>query len=135
MWAGVRQRFSAFHKELLLTPDQESDGLVKQGGVRAKLQEMYYPGGDPDPAGFMVGSWGKGTQVRPPRDVDVFFVLPSNVYYRFEERAGNKQSALLQELKEKLLEKYPQTDMRGDGQVVMVKFNTLMVEIVPAFLT
>jgi Second Messenger Oligonucleotide or Dinucleotide Synthetase domain len=135
MWMGVRQRFSALHHDLLLTGDQETDGLIKQAGVRAKLQEVYYPGGDMDPAGFMVGSWGKGTQVRPPRDVDAFFVLPFDVYQRFEQRTGNKQSALLQEIKEKLVDKYPQTDMRGDGQVVMVKFNTLMVEIVPAFLT
>jgi SMODS domain-containing protein len=123
MWIGVRQRFTAFHKELLLTQDQIDDGLTKQWGVRSKLQEAYYPNGDPE--GFMVGSWGKGTQVRPPRDVDVFFVLPYDVYYRFEQRSGNKQSALLQEIKEKLLDKYPQTDMRGDGQVVMVKFKRL----------
>jgi hypothetical protein len=120
---------------LLLTKDQEEDGLIKQYGVRSKLQEVYYPEGDPDPSGFMVGSWGKGTQVRPPKDVDAFFVLPAEVYHKFNDRAGNKQSALLQDIKEALLDRYPQTDMRGDGQVVMVKFNTLMVEIVPAFLT
>jgi SMODS domain-containing protein len=80
-----------------------------------------------------VGSWGKGTQVRPPRDSDVLFILPDNDFYRFEQRAGNRQSQLLQEVKEVLVDKYPTTRMRGDGQIVVVAFNTYQIEVVPAF--
>jgi hypothetical protein len=62
------------------------------------------------------------------------FVLPYSAYERFAKYTGNKQSALLQEVKAVLQVTYPQTDMRGDGQVVMVRFNTFNVEVVPAFL-
>src|SRR3712207_8104877 len=41
--------------------------------------------------GFLVGSWGKGTQLRPPNDVDLFTILPWEDYVRFDQRAGNKQ--------------------------------------------
>jgi hypothetical protein len=59
--------------------------------------------------------------------------LPAEVYWRFEVRQGNKQSQLLQEVKGTLLNTFPQTDMRGDGQVVVVPF-ALPIEVVPAFL-
>lgn len=133
MWIGVRERFRRFHVDLNLTKDQLDDGYGKQLGVRQSLQRAYYDQSTDNPPGFMVGSWGKGTQVRPSQDVDVFFVLPSEVYHRINQVSGNKQSALLQEVKTKLQVTYPQSNMRGDGQVVIVGFNTISVEIVPVF--
>ena len=64
----------------------------------------------------------------------MFFVLPSQVYYRFQLTRGNRQSALLQEVKRVLQLTYPNTELRGDGQVVIVGFYGMNVEVVPAFL-
>ena len=80
-----------------------------------------------------MGSWGKETQRRPPADVDLFFEMPADEFARFNALAGNKQSALLQEVKGVLQDKWGQTDIRGDGQVVQVNFNSLTLEIVPVF--
>lgn len=82
---------------------------------------------------MLVGSWGKHTRVRPPRDIDILFELPYSVYERFGTYVGNKQSAILQEVKSVLLKTYSNTDMSGDGQVVAVRFSTFSVEVVPAF--
>lgn len=134
MWIGVRQRFAAFAADLHLTNDQLSDGWTKHVNVGRSLQRAYYGNNDGDyHPGFMVGSWGKSTQVRPPNDLDAFFILPLAVKERLDQRVGNIQSALLQEVKDALLVTFPQTSMRGDGQVVSVAFNTLTVEIVPVF--
>jgi hypothetical protein len=133
MWIGVRQRFQRFHEDLLLTRDQIEDGLTKQLGVRQSLQRAYYDRSTDTPPGFVVGSWGKGTGVRPPLDVDVFFELPVAVYHRINGNVGNVQSQLLQEIRSHLVQTYRQTNMRGDGQVVTVGFNTIAVEVVPAF--
>jgi hypothetical protein len=65
--------------------------------------------------------------------VDVLFRLPDAVYHRFEQRIGNKQSQLLQEVKAVLLKSFPNTDVRGDGPVVKVPFKSYDVELVPAF--
>lgn len=65
--------------------------------------------------------------------MDIFFELPTDVYHRIEGNSGNKQSILLQEVRGWLQQTYPQTAMRGDGQVVTVNFNTIAVEVVPAF--
>ncbi len=133
MWAGVRQRFRRFHEDLNLSKDQIDDGLGKQHGVRQSLHRTYYDESTESPCGFIVGSWGKGTVVAPPSDIDIFFELPTEVYHRIEAYQGNKQSALLQEVRAHLLETYSQTNMRGDGQVVIVGFNSITVEVVPTF--
>jgi hypothetical protein len=44
--------------------------------------------------------------VRPPRDIDLYFLLPPAVYHRFDNYIFvNRQSALLQEVRNVLLAK------------------------------
>lgn len=132
-WVAVRQRFERFHETILLTPAQQLDGYRKRAGVVSCLNRHYHGSTSDTDNSFFIGSWGKNTAVRPPRDVDVYFLLPPAVYQRFQSHFYNKQSSLLQEVKGVLGITYPNTDMRGDGQVVMVKFDTYSVEVVPAF--
>lgn len=133
MWIGVLKRFQQFNDELKLTDVQFKDGNTKHHGVRECLNSHYYGSQSEITNSFLIGSWGKLTQVRPPRDVDLYFELPVEVYNRFQSYSGNKQSALLQEVKKVLQRTYSATDMSGDGQVVIVRFNTINVEVVPAF--
>ena len=133
MWIGVAGRFRRFHDALQLTTAQVEDGLGKQFGVRQCFERIYWGDTTNDPPGFIVGSWGKATAIRPPSDVDVFMHLPVDVYERFNGYSHNGQSALLQEIKGHLESTYSQTRMRGDGQVVLVSFNTVEIEVVPVF--
>lgn len=134
MWIAVRERFRRFVDALQITTIQRDDGIGKHLAIGEVLERAYYGGNvHPAPPGFLVGSWGKQTQVRPSQDVDSFFVLPDAVKTRFDQRQGNVQSQLLQEVKSLLLEDYPQTDIRGDGQVVVVDFNSIAIEVVPVF--
>src|SRR5258708_37639657 len=71
--------------------------------------------------------------MRTQRDVDIYFLLPPAVYHRFQNYVGNRQSALLQEVKNVISKSYPNTDMSGDGQIVLVGFGSYAVEVVPAF--
>lgn len=130
----VGQRFDTLLSNLRLTNDQRLDGITKHNGVRSCLNENYYGVTSGTSNSMLVGSWGKDTEIRPPRDIDVLFRLPDAVYHRFQQRPGNKQSQLLQEVKDVLARRYSTTAMRGDGQVVVVKFATYAVEVVPAFL-
>lgn len=136
MWIAVRERFSRFVANLQITPTQQEDGVGKHINAGEVLERAYYGGNFGDsPPGLLVGSWGKGTQVRPSNDVDSFFILPAEVKTRFDERSGNVQSQLLQEVKSVLEVTYSQTRIRGDGQVVVIGFNTVTLEIVPVFRT
>lgn len=129
----VSQRFDAFLNNIKLTDDQIADGQTKNGGVRKCLNTHYWNTASETAHSQLVGSWGKHTRIRPPRDIDVMFVLPDSVYNRFQQRTGNRQSQLLQEVKEVLQKTYSATRMRGDGQVVIVPFATYAVEVAPAF--
>ncbi len=133
MWIAVRQRFAQFHDNISLTLLQRIDGFKKHAGVVNCLNRYYYDLASETENSFYIGSWGKDTAIRPPRDVDLYFLLPPSVYYRFERHLWNKQSALLQEVKSVLIKTYPDTQMSGDGQIVLVRFGSYSVEVVPAF--
>lgn len=130
----VSERFDALIASLNLTRDQAVDGETKHKGVRRCLNRNYYDSSSDTANSILVGSWGKSTRIRPPRDIDVLFVLPESVYHRFQQRPGNKQSQLLQEVKGILQATYTSTNMSGDRQVVVVPFSSYAVEVVPAFL-
>ena len=132
-WIAVRQRFEQFHRNLALTPLQNADGHSKRGSVVSCLNRAYYGTNSETDNSFFVGSWAKDTAIRPPRDVDLYFRLPDAVFFRFHGYTGNRQSALLQEVKTTLAVTYPNTNIRGDGPVVLVNFGSYCVEVVPAF--
>lgn len=135
-WIYLTKRFETFLSNLELTSLQIDDGWKKVHGVVSCLNAAYYGNASQTGNAFLIGSWAKNTHVRPPRDVDLYFILPIEVYHRYERYANgvNKQSALLQEVKSKLVESNPLSDIRGDGPVVLAAFTTYNVEIVPAFI-
>ena len=133
MWIAVRPRFRAFHADLNPTKDQVEDAFGKAKRVGQALQRAYGGEATENPPIFPVGSWGKGTPVRPSSDIDIMAQFDWAMYQRFHAYAVNGQSALLQEIKDKLEVAYPQTRKRGDGQVVQIDFNSIMVELVPVF--
>lgn len=133
MWIAVRQRFRAFHADLNPTTDQVEDAFGKAKRVGQALERAYGGEATESPPIFPVGSWGKGTPVRPSADIDIMAEFHWAMYQRFHAYAFNGQSALLQEIKGKLEPAYPQTRKRGDGQVVQIDLNSIMVELVPVF--
>lgn len=133
MWNYVRRRFQLLNENLLLKDEQIADAKTKLKGIVSTLNRSFWDYNDESKNAFLVGSWGKGTVVRPPNDVDLFFIAPNAIFDEFNSKAGNVQSQLLQRYRSSLLDRYPQTDIRGDGQVVVVGFNSLTVEVVPAF--
>jgi hypothetical protein len=127
-------RFTRFAANLELTSDQRADAQTKYDGVANKLHTHYHGTTFTGSTRKLIGSYGKGTAVRPPRDVDVLFLLPSTVYERYKARSGNVQSQLLQEVRSVLQDRYPSTSIRGDGQVVVVPFqNGHTVELLPGW--
>jgi hypothetical protein len=81
-----------------------------------------------------VGSYGRNTAIDGISDIDFLFQLPGSVYSQYDNYQGNGQSALLQSVKNSLLKTYPNTDLKGDGQIVSVLFLDMIFEVLPAFL-
>lgn len=130
---SVSARFQQFVNNIRPTKDQVSAGNSRRESVVACLNRSYYSSGSSTNNSFFVGSWAKYTRVRPPRDVDVLYELPYQVYERFNQRTGNIQSQILQEVRSVLLNTFPSTAIRGDGPVVVVPFTSYNVELIPTF--
>ncbi|MCL1604280.1 nucleotidyltransferase domain-containing protein [Succinatimonas hippei] len=82
---------------------------------------------------FYVGSYGRNTAI-DTSDIDILVELPNECFDRFNNIRGNGQSKLLQVVKNTILNTYPKSDVRADGQVVKISFaDAIYFEIVPAF--
>ncbi|MDR6182951.1 SMODS domain-containing nucleotidyltransferase [Asaia bogorensis] len=130
---SVSKRFDIFLRNISLTDIQKAEGASRREAVVKALNIHYWGSASGTSNSSYVGSWAKYTRIRPPRDVDILFTLPISVFHRYEQRQGNKQSQLLQEIKIILGNRFPNTSIRGDGPVVLVPFSTYNVELIPSF--
>ena len=101
-------------------------------GIAKKLNQKYYDNSTTDNY-LMVGSMGRNTSIKGESDIDVIYELPDEVFERFDDYESNGQSQLLNEIRDVLKEKYPSTDIKGDGQVVVISFTKYKIELVPGF--
>src|SRR3990167_10886515 len=108
---SVASRFDQFLENIKLTSDQLEDAKTKYDGVCKKLHDHYYTRTYSGSTKLLIGSYGKRTNIRPARDVDVIFILPSSEYKQ-STSSYNYQSYLLQKIKGILEEKYPDTDIK-----------------------
>lgn len=130
----VAERFNKFLSNIQLTSAQIQDAQKSYNGVCKKLHDHYYDSSYDGSTKLLVGSYGKKTAIAPPTDIDVLFIMPDEEFDKYNSYSGNGQSKLLQDIKNILLEKYPDTYMRGDGRVVRVNFVSYNVEVIPCFL-
>lgn len=131
--SGVGAKFDRFLSNIQLTKAQSDDAITKHTGVRKVLHAAYYTAPYDGSTSILVGSYGKDSAVRPPSDIDILFRMPSSLFNRYDASSGNGQSQLLQDVKTVLKKTYPTTDMRADGQVVVVPFTSFAVEVLPVF--
>ncbi|MFF7725127.1 hypothetical protein [Streptomyces sp. NPDC008001] len=121
---STASRFDTFLKNIKVTDDHRAAAFTSVNAIARKLHGHYSNTPYTDACRMVIGSYGKDTAVCPPRDVDVLYFMPVSAYRRFSEYLHNGQSALLQEVRSLLRERYPRTEIGGDGQVVVVEFST-----------
>ncbi|MCW7553861.1 hypothetical protein NX722_14750 [Endozoicomonas gorgoniicola] len=127
----VAKTFEEFVGNLAVSNRSEISGRYKR--ITKTLNKKYYDNESEILHSLQVGSYGRGTAIDGLSDLDMVFELPWDIYSRFNKYDGNGQSALLQEVKEEIKKTYPKTDVKGDGQVVVVSFRNYVVEVLPSF--
>lgn len=134
---SIQKQFEEFYNKIRLTPTQKEDARTKYTSVCKTLHNYYYPTieytGDTK---LLIGSYGKHTHIRPPRDIDVIFIMPPGKFEQYNDNTSNKQSQLLQDIRKILVDRYPTTDkISAWGKIVLIEFgdNTHSVELVPAW--
>lgn len=129
--------FKKLLKKLRLKDPQKKDAKTKVKSVCETLHAKYYPNHTYDGrTKFLVGSYGKHTNIRPPKDIDVIFKMPDDAFQRFDSLSGNKQSQLLQEVRVALKDKFSTTEkISAFGKVIVVGFSegTHTVEVLPGW--
>ena len=128
----VKVEFSKFLENLVLQKEEEM--LTTFKGVVKKLNQIYWDSDSEKDHAVQVGSYGRSTAIDGSSDLDMLFILPDDLYKQYDEHENNGQSALLQDVKKSLLEKYPDSDIKADGQVVVFNHSNYVIEIAPCFL-
>lgn len=129
---SLKSDFKAFCESIEL--DNRADMEKTVGEIAKKLNKYYYElESDTSSHIYIVGSVGRYTAIKGSSDLDIIFDLPQEVYTKYDNYTSNGQSALLQDVKTVLQERYPKTDISGNGQVVVIAFAKYTVELVPAF--
>ena len=117
-----------------LTVNNRSDISDRYEEITQRLNTDFWLSNSRTNHSLYVGSYGRGTARRGFSDLDMIFILPPDLYKRYNNYTSNGQSVLLQAVKNSIKNRYYATDISGDCQVVVVSFSDGMrFEVVPAF--
>lgn len=125
---NVSDTFQEFLQNLAISNREKIS--YRYGEITKVLNKKYRNTESTTSNSLQVGSYGRFTAIKSISDLDMVYILPWAEYERFK---NGRQSALLQEVKKTIQARYPKTDMRGDGQVVVISFTNYQIEVLPAF--
>lgn len=135
MWLYVTQHFQGFQSNISLRPEEHEDALGKAHRVARCLHTYYQEEDEFNLDNFLlIGSYAKGTAIRPTSDVDLMYFLPHEVFKQYSQYQNNPQSALLQEVRTVLRQTFSTTEIKADGQAVIVDYQSRRFEVIPAFI-
>jgi len=130
---GVAEWFKTFCSNIQV---KNTDSISKRyRAITKRLNIDFWDSFSETSHSLYVGSYGRNTAIHGFSDLDMIFRLPYSEWERYNNYNGNGQSALLQAVRNSIKKTYPATNVRGDGQVVVVPFTDgITFEVVPAFL-
>ena len=126
--------FEAFNNNLLIDVGEVETISYRYKRITKQLNKDFYNSESDIAHSFYVGSYGRGTDIHVS-DIDMIFQLPYSTFEQYNNYSINKQSSLLQAVKNSIDKTIYPTYLRADGQVIKLDFSDgINFEIVPAFL-
>ena len=130
---SVATYFNSFCNDLLIGTTLRSTISTRYLNICTRLNKDFW-NVDTTSGGRYIGSFGRNTATGWISDIDMLFEMPWSTYTHYNKYIGNGQSALLQAVKNAIKTTYPNTELKGDGQIVLVKFSDDMkIEVLPAY--
>ena len=120
---GVADDFSRFKDAYNMSAATIGNISYRYKRITAQLNTDFWATTSDTAHSLYVGSYGRDTAAAGLSDLDVAFMLPHACYVKYSSYAGNGQSALLQAVKRSVQNTYPNSEVSGDGQVVVVGFS------------
>lgn len=124
--------FSDFLDNLEISNNDEI--IRRYKNITKTLNDDFYEIESETDNSVKIGSYGRKTAVDGVSDLDMMFDIPKKYFNTYNDSETNGQSALLQDVRKAILNRYSTTDIRGDGQVVVVSFTNYIIEVCPGFL-
>lgn len=124
----VAEMFEQFVNNLAI--DNREEISNRYGEITRCLNKKYRDTESQTANSLQVGSYGRYTAIKGVSDLDMIYIMPNSEWDRYKD---GRQSDLLQDVKNAIKARYPKTEMRADGQVVVVSFTNYEIEVVPAF--
>lgn len=125
--------FESFSNNLLIGTSLRSTISTRYQSICTRLNKDFW-NMDTIGGGRYIGSYGRNTATGWISDIDMLFEMPSSLYQSYNSYVSNGQSAFLQVVKNAIAKTYPNTSLKGDGQIVSVKFTDGMeIEVLPVF--
>ena len=130
---GIASKFENFIYALHIPDDKIAKIADRYKQITKRLNNDFWDENSEKEHSLYVGSYGRDTETKTS-DIDMLFWLPYKKHSQYNSYCGNGQSALLQDVKESIKKTYSQTDIRADGQVIVVDFSDgICFEVVPCF--
>ena len=130
---SVATNFETFCSNLLIGQDKRATISARYLAICKRLNIDFW-NVDTTSGGKYVGSFGRNTATNYISDIDMLFEMPLSTYETYNNYYTNGQSALLQAVRKSISTTYPNTTVKGDGQIVQVSFSDGMkFEVLPAF--
>lgn len=82
-----------------------------------------------------LGSYGRETAIKGLTNINVLFLLPYRVYQQYEKGSGNVQESLLNEVRNVLIENYPDAFINEDKYLLLPFEDGISIEIIPGFIS
>jgi len=131
---NVSETFSQFYQNLRIPSGTVGNIQSRYKRITRQLNRDFWSSESETDHSLYVGSYGRNTDI-VTSDIDMLFRLPYSYYQKYNGYISNGQSALLQDVRKSIQNTYSTTHLRGDGQVVVVKFTDgVCFEIVPCFI-
>lgn len=130
---SVSTNFKEFCDKLKISTDKRSTISTRYNSICKRLNKDFWSM-DTTHGGRYVGSYGRHTANNWVSDIDMIFEMPTHLKSTYDNYQGNGQSAFLQSVKDSISNTYWNTNLKGDGQIVQVKFSDdMIIEVLPAF--
>lgn len=130
---NVTSDFSTLCRNLRMRNSVVETVRTRYQAITNRINQEYWNTSSTTAHSLYAGSYGRGTSIYTS-DIDIIVELPWSAYFRYNEYSGNGQSALLADLRYKLLKTYSSSKVSADGQVVDIDFSDgIKFEVVPAF--
>lgn len=125
----IAEMFSEFLGNLAVSNAETIS--ARYGELTAALNRQFRDTESKEANTLQVGSFGRKTGINGISDLDMLYIMPKSKWDDYNKAGG--QLNLLQDAKDAILKRYPNTKVRVDRLVVTVTYTNFHVEVQPVF--